>query len=81
MLRFLHFEIGALDRQPRDELLSPFFEVFAETTYAVATWLPVFDPRKRRKFNEHRKDMHLSQRSEFDICAIVDCYQLRCFGV
>src|SRR5690242_14757244 len=40
MLRFLHFEIGALDRQPRDELLSPFFEVFAETAYAVATWLP-----------------------------------------
>jgi hypothetical protein len=40
MLRFLHFEIGALDGQPRAELLSPFFEVFAETTYETATWLP-----------------------------------------
>jgi hypothetical protein len=54
------------------ELLSTCFGVCAETTYVLQISRHVFDPRKRHEFSGHRKDMHLRQRSEFDICAIVN---------
>jgi hypothetical protein len=55
ILRFPPFEIGAFNGQPLAELLSPFFEVFAETPMQLQHGCHVFDPQKPRKFNEHRK--------------------------
>jgi len=53
MLRFLHFEIGALDRQARDELLSPFSKPSPRPRVQLQNDRHVFYPRKRFKFNGH----------------------------
>src|SRR5229473_4242088 len=74
MLRFLHFEIGALDRQPRVELLSPFFEAFAETPMQLQDACHVFDLRKTRKFNEHGMTCFLSV---IMVWHLRNCWQLK----